>query len=237
MGSRSGLFCVDLDRKGGGSDGVSTWKHLTTIHETPPTLSAVSPSTGEHRYFQFQEGIRNVPLDGVAPGIEIKGEGGYMIAPPSRRSIGSYRWINGADIAPPPQWLLDRIQAHYVRQPRTAPTEAVAPQRISEALAYIDPDIGRTEWFAIGCALYTELKESGFAVWNDWSSRGDKYVSNDMDRQWESIAEANGYNYTIGTLFYHAQNAGWTCTNTARATHARPDLSNNKYNGGRPGAR
>jgi Bifunctional DNA primase/polymerase, N-terminal/Primase C terminal 2 (PriCT-2)/Protein of unknown function (DUF3987) len=210
MGARSGLFCVDLDRKEGGSDGVATWIQLTTIHETPATLSAVSPSTGEHRYFQFQVGLRSIPLDKLAPGIEIKAEGGYMILPPSKRNVGTYKWTNGADIAPPPQWLLDRIKAHYVRQPRTTPTEAVAPQRISEALAHIDPDIGRAEWFAIGCALFSELKESGFAVWNEWSSRGDKYVSDEMERQWASIAQANGYAYTIGTLFYHAQNAGWT---------------------------
>ena len=166
MGSRSGLFCVDLDRKPGEPDGVATWSQLTTIHETPATLSAVSPSTGEHRYFQFQDGLRSIPLNKLAPGIEIKAEGGYMILPPSKRNIGSYKWTNGADIAPPPQWLLERIKTHYVRQPRTAPTEAVAPQRISEALAHIDPDIGRGEWFAIGCALYSELKESGFAIWN-----------------------------------------------------------------------
>ena len=133
-----------------------------------------------------------------------------MIMPPSKRTNGSYRWTNGADIAPPPLWLLDKIKAHYVKPTRTTPTEAVAPQRISEALAYIDPDIGRGEWFAIGCALYSELKESGFAVWNDWSSRGDKYVVDEMERQWASIAQANGYAYLIGTLFYHAQNAGWT---------------------------
>jgi hypothetical protein len=210
MGSRSGLFCVDLDRKPGGSDGVATWIQLTTIHETAPTLSAVSPSTGEHRYFQYQEGIRPIPLDKLAPGVEVKGEGGYMILPPSKRNEGTYKWSNGADVASPPQWLLDRIHAYYVRQPRTSPTEAVAPQRISEALAHIDPDIGRAEWFAIGCALYSELKESGFAVWKEWSSRGDKYVDDEMERQWASIAQANGYAYSIGTLFYYAQNAGWT---------------------------
>ena len=31
-----------------------------------------------------------------------------------------------------------------------------------------------------------------------------------MERQWASIAQAGGYAYKIGTLFYHAQNAGWT---------------------------
>ena len=141
MGARSGLFCVDLDRKPGGSDGVATWIQLTAIHETPATLSAISPSTGEHRYFQYQGGLRPIPLDKLAPGIEIKAEGGYMIMPPSKRNEGSYKWTNGADIAPPPRWLLDRIHAYYVRQPRTTPTEAVAPQRISEALAFISPDI------------------------------------------------------------------------------------------------
>jgi len=226
MGARSGLFCVDLDRKPGGHDGVETWNHLVTIHATPPTLSAVTPSTGQHRYYQYQVGIRSIPLDKLAPGIEIKAEGGYMIVPPSKRNVGSYRWTNGSGITAPPRWLLERIHAHYVRPVTSTPTEPIAPHRISDALDYIDPDIGRAEWFAIGCALYCELRDSGFAVWNNWSSRGSKYNASEMERQWESIAQADGYAYSIGTLFYHAQNAGWVNVRTPEPATPTYSLTN-----------
>jgi hypothetical protein len=37
-------------------------------------------------------------------------------------------------------------------------------EKISAALAVIDPDINRQDWFAIGCALFNELGDEGFAI-------------------------------------------------------------------------
>src|SRR5262245_34464412 len=115
MGSRSGVFVADQDRKPGGADGVATWNQLVAEHGAPATLSAVTPSTGAHAYFRWRTGIRNVPLNALAPGIELKAEGGYIIVPPSRRPDGDYRWTNITAVADPPPWLLDRIFAHYAR--------------------------------------------------------------------------------------------------------------------------
>src|SRR5262249_12580168 len=88
MGSASGIFCVDLDRKAG-TDGIATWAGLQAVHGPPPlTRVHETPSTGRHLIFVWKEGIRNIPLGKLGPGIEIKGEGGYIVVPPSRMADG-----------------------------------------------------------------------------------------------------------------------------------------------------
>jgi AAA domain/Primase C terminal 2 (PriCT-2)/Bifunctional DNA primase/polymerase, N-terminal len=177
---------------------------------------------GNISLFRYQDGIRNVGLDKLGPGLEIKGEGGYIIVPPSRHAEGVYRWINGAAVATAPDWLIQKIltkheprqipdELHeYIRKyggigVSTDPHDLPSPptrEKIQAALAAINPDIGRAEWIAIGCGLYTQLGEEGFELWDGWSSKGNKYRAREMAGQWRSIAAGNGYKFTIGTLFY-----------------------------------
>jgi hypothetical protein len=80
--------------------------------------------------------------------------------------------------------------------------------RIKAMLAVIDPDIGRAEWIAIGCALYKHFgHDEGFAVWDEWSSNGRKYKPRRMNTEWRSIAAKDGYDYTIATIIFHANEA------------------------------
>jgi hypothetical protein len=73
-----------------------------------------------------------------------------------------------------------------------------------EGLELIDPDIGRHDWFAIGCALYKQFGDDGLDLWDEWSSKGSKYNAREMDGQRASIARGDGYGYTIGTLIHFA---------------------------------
>jgi hypothetical protein len=220
LGARSGIFAVDLDRKPGGADGVTTWAKLNS-GGIPATLSSTTPSTGQHHFFRHCYNLRNVELDGIAPGIEIKAEGGYVILPPSfctdpkfNNGAGAgYRW-NAPLIAPaePSDWLVAEIICHNNPTPRVVeeepPWSDVPIERIKAALDVIDPDLERIEWIAIGCALFKQLGEDyGFVVWDEWSSRGSKYKAREMRGQWKGIKKERGYGWTIGTLFYLASEA------------------------------
>jgi len=224
------MFAVDLDRKKPKlgedfHDGIATWAEWVAKEGAVETRTSETPSTGHHLLFRAQDGIRNVPLHRLGPGIEIKGEGGYIIVPPSRHVDGDYRWINTAPIAEAPQWLIDKIFAE--RKPRRDLTEGLSPERIKDlsqhpedllyppptramvkaALAAIDPDICRADWIAIGCGICHQFGDDGEELWDDWSSKGTKYKAREMEVQWRSIANRNGYHYTIATVFHFANKA------------------------------
>lgn len=235
-GEASRLFAVDLDVKPGKGNGIETWERLVAEHGDAPTCSVRTPSGGRHLVYNWRPGIRNVPLgkllpDDGAPGIEIKGEGGYIIAAASELNDGrSYEWENELPVIDPPEWLvqmiLDRGRAsarHHITSDElaelverhagagvsTAPADLpppADPNRIRAALAVIDPDIDRSAWIAIGGALCKQLgEEEGFEVWNEWSSNGKKYPGERaMRAQWRSLAANDGYDWSIGTVFYHA---------------------------------
>jgi hypothetical protein len=77
----------------------------------PQTLMAVSPSGSVHYYFNYPDGeVKIITASNVAPGIDVRGEGGMVIGPPTRRSSGQYRWLNDCEIADAPQWLIDLVR-------------------------------------------------------------------------------------------------------------------------------
>jgi hypothetical protein len=110
-GSISGLLVLDADA----SEIVKRWG-------TPETPIAET-SRGRHYYYQLPD--RAVPsIVGVADGVDIRAEGGYVVAPPSVHPSGRcYQWVIpprgldpfGAEPAPPPAWLMELISKHRAR--------------------------------------------------------------------------------------------------------------------------
>jgi Bifunctional DNA primase/polymerase, N-terminal/AAA domain len=110
----SGIFVVEADTKEGHNvDGIASLAALEAEHGAlPATRQAISPSGSVHYYFRhpgFQ--IKN-SASAIAPGVDVRGDGGMVVAPPSvKPGKGVYRWRNDLPIADAPQWLLDRIIA------------------------------------------------------------------------------------------------------------------------------
>lgn len=79
----NGLVVLDIDPKHGGQDSADT------IGKLPETPSVITGSKGTHVYFSGS--AKNAV--GVMPGIDIRGDGGYVVAPPSRHISGeTYEW-------------------------------------------------------------------------------------------------------------------------------------------------
>lgn len=87
-------------------------------------------------------------------------------------------------------------------------------ERIVGALDAIPPDIDYERWTKIGMALAAEYERdgAGLALWQSWSSRGEKYKSGECEQKWKSFRR-NGVN--IGTLFHIAKESGWNPRNDA----------------------
>jgi len=80
----------------------------TRIHRTPglpkPGDADQRVMPGTHYLFRHAPGVRNTASK-IAPGIDLRGDGGYVIMPPS----AGYSVLNEADIAEWPDWLLDLV--------------------------------------------------------------------------------------------------------------------------------
>jgi hypothetical protein len=84
-----GLVVVDLDEHDPANEGVSWrwWRETATARGWSPleTPKVSTPSGGLHVYFAAPEGrsVRN-SAGKLAPGVDVRGDGGYVIAPGSR---------------------------------------------------------------------------------------------------------------------------------------------------------
>ena len=88
-GARSGLVVLDVDPKNGGLD---TLRRLETEQgPLPSTPTVVTGSGGLHLYF-LHLGTRVPNRAGLFPGIDLRGDGGFVVAPPSQHALGHYRW-------------------------------------------------------------------------------------------------------------------------------------------------
>ena len=96
-------------------EGERSLERLTDAgYELPQTLAVRTGSGGLHLYYYATPGS---PLGNSAgrlpgielelPGVDLRGDGGYVVAPPSVHVSGSrYAWIaHEAEPAPAPEWL------------------------------------------------------------------------------------------------------------------------------------
>lgn len=83
-GQISGIVVIDIDPRHGGND--KDFRGLTTIESQ-------TGGGGWHFYFKYEDGIENKA--GIREGIDVRGEGGYVVVPPSGHESGkNYEWIN-----------------------------------------------------------------------------------------------------------------------------------------------
>jgi len=108
-GRVSGLAVLDVDPAHGGADSLV---RLEAAHgPLPATVEALTGGGGRHLYFAHPGG-RIGNRVGLYPGIDLRGDGGCVVAPPSVHPTGRrYVWAAGrapdaARLAPLPQWLL-----------------------------------------------------------------------------------------------------------------------------------
>jgi len=117
-GQLSGLVVLDIDPAHGGMEAA---RELFAAHGNPQTLMVRTWSDGLHVYFSFpKEGLRN-SAGTLGPGLDIRGEGGYVVGVGSHIDGKPYRWEPGygpedREVAPMPSWLLA-----LANQPEPAP--------------------------------------------------------------------------------------------------------------------
>jgi hypothetical protein len=90
-GSTVGFFVIDVDRHKE-KNGRRTFAALVEQHGEPnAALVSKTPNKGLHYFYATSEPVRS-GVDVLGIGIDVRGEGGYVVLPPSRTARGAYAW-------------------------------------------------------------------------------------------------------------------------------------------------
>jgi putative DNA primase/helicase len=111
-GACSSIFVLDVDSKHNGQDALVA---LMEQHgQLSDTRISQTGGGGFHAFYRLPVD-RDIPNSAgkVGQGIDIRGEGGYVVAPPSRHASGrTYEWRNrDCPIGPAPEWLVELCYA------------------------------------------------------------------------------------------------------------------------------
>lgn len=107
-GAITGFDILDVDYRNGGG----AWED-DNVHRLPETRVHQTMSGGKHYVFKHAEGVR-LNAGKIALGIDIRGDGGYVVMPPS----DGYTVISDAEPADWPDWLLEAVLARPVKNER-----------------------------------------------------------------------------------------------------------------------
>ncbi len=99
-GAASGLVVLDAD----GGDGLASLKALGT----PATTWLAKTGRGWHQFFRHPgDGVAIGNRAGLCPDLDVRGDGGYVVVPPSQHASGRrYAWLtapDGLDLAALPE--------------------------------------------------------------------------------------------------------------------------------------
>jgi len=147
-GNISGLVVIDCDSKG-------AVKRFMKDYPEAGITRQVETGNGRHFYFRSETGIRNDVGSLLGPGIDIRAEGGFVVAPPSVHPNGkTYRWLNRKKPVPLPAKLRERLLK------RTRNSDSKAPEgsdrerfNTSRALAGVAEGERDHTLFGLACKL------------------------------------------------------------------------------------
>ena len=116
MTGPSGLVVLDVDPRNGGDDSFAEAE--SRFGEIPPGPTVHTGGGGFHYYFKSPEHV-DAKSCVLAPGLEVKGRTGYIVAPPSGHYSGkSYAWDAGRGLEEPlqecPSWLIKLSKSQSV---------------------------------------------------------------------------------------------------------------------------
>ena len=153
-GRVSGFWVVDIDRKSG-RDGLESLKASFENRFTlDDGLFQKTPTGGLHLCFAYNEDHPVGCPTGVLDGVDIRGDGGYIMAAPSTLKVDGdwkeYAWKDpDADPTPAPEWAIELIRMGNTPRSQHPDLQAAVGEGLAEGVR--DESI-----FRIACLLERE---------------------------------------------------------------------------------
>lgn len=168
MGREMQLVALDFDPKNGGDLSLND---LLEAHGDAwlETLTFKTGSGGFHFIFQYPAAqiLRNSAGE-VGPGVDTRGEGGYIVLPPSIHASGNlYEMYRVVPVIPAPEWLLE------VFRPRPQPARLINFQANHAHVGLVFAGTGVARHFDIG-ERNDGLRDVCLGRWvNGWAETAD----------------------------------------------------------------
>lgn len=160
-GKISGLIVVDVEA-GGSTKGLT------------PTVISKTGGGGWHYFYKHPGGLVKNSVQKIRPLMDIRGDGGYAVIPPSGHPSGNeYSWVvspKEADLIELPEWILSNAQGDTPKKDWNAIAQGVTEgSRNDTAASYIGKLLH---------SLPPELWESaGWASLMDWNGKNNPPLS------------------------------------------------------------
>jgi putative DNA primase/helicase len=148
-GAISGIIAIDIDPRHNGDESLAA---LEKEHgPLPLTWRFLTGGGGEHILFLHPGGVIPNSTSHIGQGIDVRGDGGYIVAPPSKHESGRSYAISvdhdpeAVPLADVPDWLLSMIRA------APAPNEAAkaaAPEETRKRFQCTIAEGGRNDMIA-----------------------------------------------------------------------------------------
>lgn len=210
---RDDLLVVDVDAR---NNGLVSYDAL--LGKVPAVASSgfiVNTGSGggsRHLYFKIPQGVALMTKHPDYPGIDFKSGASYVVGPGSLHSSGRrYEAVYGGpdDIDDAPEELialLKKPERH--RTDLGNRTVDVSHADLADMVSYVTDYDDYEVWVRVGMALHHASGGTAIDVWDNWSSRSDKYKGNEIVTKWHSFGKGASP-VTLGTLAHYAERGGW----------------------------
>jgi len=130
FGDSESLCVIDVDMKNGKNGELSIFALDMEGFELPDTLSNSTPSGGQHMIYKTPKPLRQ-GADVLGSGVDVRSNGGYVVAPGSLINGKGYAQINGnGAVTEAPSWLVDKLSIR-IQPANVAPVVPLDTDRAS----------------------------------------------------------------------------------------------------------
>lgn len=240
-GEKSDLVVIDVDTYKGGDIAP-----LETLYgPLPMTMEARTRAGGRHLFYKYPTGRMIGSYNNkIAPGIDVKANGGYIVAAPSyvekddKGPAGYYEFTNDLSLADlPAEWidaledLGNKRESHKTQTSKA--TVDLASSTLLEGPGNIDVVKGmlatipsaqsegcdRSKYLRVIWAIGSLNWECGEQLAREWCLKSpDDFNESDFERDWNSYEPNRSDGIGIGTLFHYAEKFGYVATDAIKTT-------------------
>lgn len=209
-GERNGFTVLDIDKKNG-KDGFAELEDIGLDVDSISPTQVQTASGGRHVYFAW-EGQGNSAA-GLPSGLDVRGQGGFVVAPGAMNGSGLYEQLSGALTKELPSWPAALpIRKRTVDASNSEPTGL--PSHVMRKALMACPNDGqayatRDDWLAVLMALHCETGggDDGLLLAHEWSQQHASYDPDKTDAAWLSCRSSG---LTGWHIIHEAERHGWS---------------------------